>query len=350
MNANQALDYTSKLIAFKSLSGSESAIASFLESDFVARGWKVTRIPVEDNRDNIFVTFGQPEILFTSHMDIVPAPDELFTPKFKDGVLFGRGACDAKGMVAAMVATVEQLLAMNETNFGLLIVVGEEVDGIGAQKAATALKDCGIRYIVNGEPTENKIVPAHKGGVGVKIRTIGRSCHSGYPELGNDANAKLIQIATRLLSADFGSDSVLGNATVNIGLFAGGTAGNIVSDYAEMTCLIRTVGDNNAVIKKLYSLCDDAQVELQYDCPVAKMITVPGFDTAIAKYCTDVPNFSALNAQAVLFGPGSIHHAHTVHEHITQGDMELGIQGYLNIFKFLKSTLCNSMRAKEMKT
>lgn len=330
-----ALDLTAKLIEIPSVSGSEADGISFLESEFRKRGWNPERIEAQPGRDNILVSFGAPRIIFTTHIDVVPAPKELFTPRFESGILYGRGACDAKGMIGSMVQASEELLAEGESGFGILIVVGEEVDGIGARTAAAALKNRGIEYLINGEPTENKIVLAHKGALSVTIKFKGRSCHSGYPELGQDANRAMIAALGRIAEADFGEDELLGRATVNIGVVKGGTAANVVSNDASADILIRLVGSDEDALTKLREICPEAQITAAYSGAVSRMISVPGFETDIAKYCTDVPNFSELNAKAVLFGPGSIHNAHTVNEQIREDELKAGVQGYKRIFRYL---------------
>ena len=338
MNTEETLQFTEDLIRIPSLSGQEHEAANFLVSHFERWGWEVERLPVSDGRDNLLVSFGEPEILFTTHFDVVPAPEEMFQPRWEGEKLVGRGACDAKGILASMLAAGKQLKDEESAeNFGFLFVVGEETGGDGARAAAKDLKGR-VKYIINGEPTEGQIYTAHKGVLGIELTFTGKSCHSGYPELGDDANAKLFRTAVAILGADLGEDPELGRATVNMGRVDGGVAMNVVSPKAELTILVRTVTDHEPVIEKLKTICHEASdFSVHHSNPLAKMVEVPGFEKGIASYCTDIPNFRELGAEAVLYGPGTIHVAHTDEEFITKDMVAGSIDGYKEIFKYLQS-------------
>lgn len=340
MNTEEILKIASDLIRIRSLSGRESEIVHFLKDLFSAWDWYPELLEVEPTRFNILVSFGKPEILFTTHVDVVPAEDSLFAPSILNGRLHGRGACDTKGIIATMIATIKDLLQKGEYNFGLLLVVGEELDGSGAKAAAVQLKNRGVRYIINGEPTEGRIMKAHKGVLGVSLTCEGQACHSGYPELGRDANAQLIRILNRVMDFKLPSDPVLGMTTVNIGQIKGGVAGNIVSNKAEANLLFRTVSDNGALFQSFKNFIGSAaSVKVTYSAPSVKLKEIKGIPSDIASYCTDVPNFAPLNAQAVLYGPGTIHLAHTNQESIGIVDIEDARRGYALIFHQLKSEL-----------
>jgi acetylornithine deacetylase len=340
MPLSDTIAFASSLIRFRSLSGHEGAIADFLVDSFSSRGWNVERLPVADGRDNIFVTFGTPEIVFTTHTDIVPGPDHLFEPFCQNDRLYGRGACDTKGIIATMVAAAEELRERGETNFGLLFVVGEEFDGIGARTAARQLRNRGIRYLINGEPTECKIMRAHKGGLGVTIVAEGVACHSGYPSEGDDANARLIEVLSRIYQTSWPNDPVLGPTTVSCGLIQGGVAANIISPRAEAQLVFRTVSPHSEVISILEQLIPaSCRMEIVYDAPVVHLLEVPGIPSDVAAYCTDIPFFAPLRAETVLFGPGSILVAHTDEEHISFEEISKAITGYKQIFSELKQLL-----------
>ncbi len=344
--SSEILQLTADLIAIPSLAPQEEALLRFLRCDLEARGWNVETIPVGDSgRSDLFVAFGTPEIVFTTHIDIVPGPQQMFTPRLEDDSVWGRGACDAKGIAATMIAAAEELLRAKDSNFGLLFVVGEEDDGIGATTAAQALQNRGIRFLIDGEPTENKLALAHKGSVSVRITFQGRACHSGYPKLGDDANAKLIRAAASLMDTDFGKDSVLGPSSVMCGEICGGVAGNVVSPRAELNVSVRTVSDNEAVLRKIRECTPQAQsFEVIYNCPPTRCLEVPGFDTTVVAFATDIPHFSALGAQCLLYGPGSIFIAHTDEEHIERRSIERAVEDYCSLFRALSKGTFNALQ------
>lgn len=328
----------SQLISIPSMSGDEAKIITFLDSFASSYKWKTELISVAPGRSNLLITFGEPRILFTTHVDVVSAPSALYKPRIVGEQLFGRGACDAKGIAVAMLAACQELERSKKSDFALLLVVGEEVDGIGAKIAANQLKGRGIKFLINGEPTDCRLISAHKGNVEVKIAFSGRACHSGYPELGEDANSKLLRCANILLNTEFGFDLELGNATVNIGLLNGGVGANSISSTAEMCCSVRTVSDNEIVIEKLQQLSPErAAFEVKYNCPLSRMVVLLGFEIATVSFCTDIPNFQELEASALLYGPGSINVAHTDNENISYAQLTKAIAGYVRIFDQLRS-------------
>ena len=287
---------------------------------------------------NVFIAFGKPEIIFSTHLDVVPAEPEKFRPRIERGRLYGRGACDAKGVAAAMIAAAEALLQTGERNFGLLFVTGEELDGSGARAASAALANRGVRFLVNGEPTENRVITAHKGGLGFSLKASGLSAHSGYPECGVDANRKLIKVLRRLLETDWGFDNELGRGSINVGKLQANNAANVVSWEASAGGFIRSVGDHRELMDRVRELAgEDAQVSVDYDCPGARMLSVPGIDSAVAAFCTDIPNFRMPGLQTVLYGPGSISQAHTSDEFLEVSSLEKAVMDYRKIFSYLKS-------------
>ena len=340
MDTSEIIDLTSELIRIQSISNMEMVAADYLATVLETYGFSVERQPVDATRSNILACCGTPEILFSTHMDVVPAQQELYSPRFDGARVYGRGACDAKGIIACMIAAARALKERGVLDFGLLFVVGEETSGDGARAAAKALKGLGIKYIINGEPTECRIATAHKGALGLRIGFSGRSCHSGYPELGEDANAKLTRACSRLMEADFGLDAELGKATLNIGLLSGGTASNTLSDRAELRCTFRTVGANSEVLQAVKKLVNEAsELVVEYDAPCARMLEVPGFESFTASYCTDIPNFAPLGAKFVLYGPGSILTAHSDNESIGVDEIEKAVTDYQKIFAFLKDRI-----------
>lgn len=345
-DSSEILQLTSDLIAIPSLAPDEQSLIRFLRADLEARGWKVESISVAGStRCDLFVAFGTPEIVFTTHIDVVPGPEKLFKPRVENDSVWGRGACDAKGIAATMIAVAQELLRSKETGFGLLFVVGEEDDGIGAKTAAHELKHRGIRFVIDGEPTENKLVLAHKGSVSVRISFAGRACHSGYPELGDDANAKLIRAACVLMDSDFGRDPVLGSSSVLCGVISGGVAGNVVSPRAELNVSVRTVSENEAVLDKIKACVPQAEsFEVTYNCPPTRCLEVPGFDTTVVAFGTDIPHFAELGAQCLLYGPGSIFIAHTDQEHIDRRSIDRAVEDYCSLFRTLRKRAFNTLQ------
>lgn len=338
MSPEDILELTAHLIARKSLTYEERPVFELFHSAAQALGLSSTLIPIGTDRANLLIEVGVPRIVFTTHLDVVDAPEHMFTPRREGDVLYGRGACDAKGIAVTMLATIEELVSRGERDFALLLVCGEEIDGAGARIAAEQLKGSGVRYIVNGEPTELRLVVAHKGSLNVIIKTHGVSAHSGYPERGRDANRRLLDLCQRLYQLNYGSDPELGDGTLNIGEVQGGIGSNVVSPSAEARGVIRTVlptDETIALIRK--QIPDLEEVELLYGVDPVRCLKLPGFDHEVAAYCTDIPNFAPLGAEAVLYGPGSIHDAHTDHERISLSDVQAGKEGYLTIYKLLKS-------------
>jgi acetylornithine deacetylase len=322
-----------ELMAIRSLSGREQGAIAFLESEFSELGWVYELLPVADDRTNIFVAFGKPRLIFTTHVDVVPAPDRLFVPRVEDGVIHGRGSNDAKGIAVCMIAAARDLLAAGKSDFGLLFVLEEETTGNGALAAARDLAGRGIEFLVNGEPTEGKLAIAHKGGVSYTITVEGKSCHSGYPELGKSASEILVAILSDLLAASYGEDKTLGVSTINIGTINSGTASNIVPDFASAQIMIRTVDDNNRVKRQVEDIvANRASLTLTYDAKPVRMGVAGGFDTTVVSYCTDVPHFESLGATCFLYGPGTIHRAHTDEEHVLLKELIDAVAGYVRLY------------------
>jgi acetylornithine deacetylase len=337
MQESATLELTEQLIKIPSISGDERAVCERMESELRRRGWDPIRIPVSPDRWSIFAALGDPKIVYSTHLDVVPAESALFIPRYDGTRLTGRGACDAKGVAAAMLAAAENLKADGKSNFGLLFVVGEEVDGIGAKRAREFLSQAGIRWIVNGEPTEGKIMRGHKGHLGVEIACSGQACHSGYPHLGIDANKKLITIASRLLGASWGSDPDLGSGTINVGVIEGGKAWNVVSPHAALRCIVRTVEPRNlSSEERLQQLVgEEGTIKILANADPVRLETFPEFESDVAAFGTDIPSFGSLAEHYVLYGPGSIHVAHTDRESITVEDLVGATKGYQQLYELI---------------
>ena len=337
MDINTVIKLTSELIKIPTLSGQEQAGISFLLDSLSSFDWEMTELPVSSGRSNLLISAGAPKVLFTTHIDVVPGEFDLFNPRVVDGRLYGRGACDAKGILVCMLAAISRLRDMGYQDLGLLVVVGEEDDGIGARMAAKDLQGRGIRYLVNGEPTECAFAAAERGGLGFEIRVAGRAAHSGYPELGIDANRILLQVAQELLSESFGSDPTLGDATINIGKIVAGVGPSVVSPSASMSILLRTVSGHAPLRTQIEQIvAGRGTIVWTYDCPVVSMFIPDGEQSVVVKYCSDVPGFAALGAVPLMYGPGSIHQAHTHDEFIEIDELVKAIDGYVRLYKKLQ--------------
>ncbi len=328
---------TRSLIDIDSVTPNEREIGNFL-FDYLRPladryGGRIERQQVELGRDNVWAHWGEPEVVFSTHMDTVPP----FIPSREDDeFIWGRGACDTHGIAAAMIKAVEALLEDGVRDLGLLLVVGEEVDGAGARHAN--LDPPRVRYLINGEPTENKLALASKGTLGLHVRATGRACHSAYPELGDSATLRLIDGLQRLRLADWPSDPLLGETTVNIGTLDGGPAANIVADHASASVVVRVVADIDETEALAMEALDGLDVEVFARTPALRLVGVDGFETSIVKYTTDIPKLSNWG-KPLLIGPGSIHHAHTREERIPKAEIVQSIDIYQRLARSLKDSL-----------
>jgi acetylornithine deacetylase len=330
-----AVTFTRQLVDIESITGNESAVGNYLYGELCRLGYQARKMPVEGIRFNVYATSEEapkPAVVFSTHMDTVPP----FVASSEDeGRIFGRGSCDAKGIIAAQVAAAERLRPQG-IHVGLLFVVGEERDSLGAKVANDhAPESC--KFLVNGEPTENRIALASKGTLRAEVTAKGRMAHSAYPELGESAIDKLIPALSRLRAMKLPSNPEVGPCTLNIGLIEGGRAPNVIPDYAHADLLYRLVGPSDDLRKQVVSTAGD-QVEVTFplELPFLKLRTVDGLPTMIAAFTTDIPKLTKWG-QPLLIGPGSIHVAHTTGEYIEKQQLHEAIDLYCKIAKQLAS-------------
>jgi len=319
-----AVTLTRQLIDIESISGNETAVANYLYGELTRLGYQTRKMPVEGNRCNLYATAPEagsrdPEVVFSTHMDTVPP----FIPSSEDSdKIYGRGSCDAKGIIAAQIAASERL--RREGIYpGLLFVVGEERDSLGAKVANDhAPKSC--KFLINGEPTENHIALASKGTLRVEVTARGRMAHSAYPELGESAIDKLIPALTRLRAMPLPSDPEVGPCTLNIGLIEGGRAPNVIPDYAHADLLYRLVGKTDDLRRNILATAGD-QVEVTFPLklPFLRFRKIEG-----------IPKLTNWG-EPLLIGPGSIHVAHTEGEYIEKKQLVEAIDLYCRIAKQL---------------
>ncbi|MBV9742388.1 MAG: M20/M25/M40 family metallo-hydrolase [Acidobacteriia bacterium] len=328
---------TRALIDIESVTGNEQGIANYLY-EYLARlagrtGGRVEQIEVEPKRHNVFAQWGgRLAVTLSTHMDTVPP---FFGSHEDETRIWGRGACDTKGIIAAMIAAAEELLAEGETNFGLLFVVGEERSSAGAYHAAANPR--GSCYIINGEPTSNRLAIGSKGALRYEVVASGRMAHSAYPELGDSAIHKLVEALAEILRMPLPVDPLLGASTLNVGTISGGHAPNIVADSATAEIMIRLVGDSTST-KEALARALHGRAELLHilEIPALRLGSLDGMETTIVAYTTDIPAFGSQWGQPFLIGPGSIHVAHTLEEHVPKSELLEAI----GIYKTMVRQLC----------
>ena len=333
-----AVTLTRELVDIESITGNEVAVGNYLYGELCRVGYQTRKIPVEGDRFNVYATSEQqphPALVFSTHMDTVPP----FIPSSEDASrIYGRGSCDAKGIIAAHIAAAERLRQQG-IHVGLLFVAGEERDSLGAQVAneyaVQQPVDSRCRFLVNGEPTDNRIALASKGTLRVEVTARGRMAHSAYPELGESAIDKLIAALGRLRAMPVPSDPEVGPCTLNIGLIEGGRAPNVIPDYAHADLLYRLVGPSSELRRQISATAgDEVQVTFPLELPFLRLRTVDGLPTMIAAFTTDIPKLTNWG-EPLLIGPGSIHVAHTDGEYIEKQELHDAIELYCTIAKKL---------------
>jgi acetylornithine deacetylase len=319
---------TRQLVDIESISGNEGRVGDFLHLELCRLGYQAKKMIVEGARCNVFATAPEqprPAIVFSTHMDTVPP----FIPSSEDSTrIYGRGSCDAKGIIAVQIAAAERL-RQDGIHVGLLFLVGEERDSLGAKVANT--QSPGSKFLVNGEPTDNRIAIASKGTLRVELSAHGRMAHSAYPELGESAIDKLIEALTRLRAMKLPGDKEFGPSTLNIGLIEGGRAPNVIADRARAHLLYRLIGPSQQLREDiLQSVGDLAEVEFTLEIPFVRLRTLDGMPTMVAAFTTDIP---ALNnwGEPLLVGPGSIHVAHTEQEYVEKKELNQAVELYCSV-------------------
>jgi acetylornithine deacetylase len=316
------------LMAIDSTSGRESEVITFADEVLRARGWNVTRIPVSPGRDCLYARGdADPVATLSTHLDTVPP---YIPPRIEGDVLHGRGACDAKGIAAAMIVAAGRLRDRGAP-VALLFVVGEETTHDGAHAA----NDWALRYLapaaralINGEPTENRLAVGTKGAQRVIVRTSGRAAHSAYPELGHSATRDLVHLLAELDALELPGDGVLGDTTVNIGTLGGGVADNVIAPAAEARVMIRLVTPASEIIPVFERWARGrAALEWSVMAPPVRLHVFPGFDSTVVAFTTDIGALGAWG-EPYLLGPGWVGVAHTPDERVRAGDLALAVQLY----------------------
>lgn len=327
------LGLTRELIDIPSVTGDELAVGEYLSKYLEELDYRVERQEVGQDRFNVIAVRAEPpRIVFSTHMDTVPpfiesSEDEEF--------VYGRGSCDAKGIIAAQIFAAEQLRAEDVNDVGLLFTVDEELSSIGAQAANKheVAREC--KFLINGEPTDNRLATGTKGSVRVIITTEGRAAHSAYPEAGESAIEKLLDILQEIRACEWPEDSFFGTTTCNIGVLSGGTRPNVIADKARAELQIR-LGIDIEHVKRVLEDAVHGRGQLEYASahnPV-RLFAVPGFEQCVVRFTTDVPYLSNWG-QPLLIGPGSILDAHTDHERISKDELRKAVKLYVDLAKSL---------------
>jgi acetylornithine deacetylase len=323
---------TRRLVDIESISGNERAVGEFLLAHLSSLGYAATRMEVTPERFNVHATVPgrKPDVVFSTHMDTVPP----FIPSSEDSDhIYGRGACDAKGIIAAQIAAAERLRKEDDgaVTPALLFLVGEERDSQGARVANQHAP--GSRFLINGEPTENRVAIASKGTLRVELTAHGKMAHSAYPELGESAIDKLLDALHDLRRMELPTNPEVGPSTLNIGIIEGGEAPNVVPPFARAHLLYRLVGPSDDLKRRIVETVGNrAEAKFVLEIPFMRLRTVDGIPSMVAAFTTDIPGLSNWG-EPVLLGPGSIHVAHTERERVEKRQLHEAVDLYCKVAK-----------------
>jgi acetylornithine deacetylase len=330
---------TRALVDLDSTTGAEKPVVDYLFTQLCGLATQyagqLERMHAAPSRDNVLLIFGDPVVTLSTHIDTVPP----FFPSSEDSTFIrGRGSCDAKGIIAAMITAAESLLAKGTRNFALLFVVGEERDSAGAKAAAASPR--GSRFLINGEPTQNCLALGSKGALRYEIIARGKLAHSAYPELGHSAIHSLLDALQSIREIPLPSDSVLGQSTLNVGTIHGGHAPNVVADQASAEIMFRLVGDSESLRTAVNRASRKIGVEARevFYCPAVHLGSLEGLATTVVAFTTDIPTFEGTWGKPFLLGPGSIHDAHTSEERIDKGELREAVTIYSRMVQQLLIT------------
>jgi acetylornithine deacetylase len=330
-------ELTKQLIDIPSVTGDEKAVGEFLSAQLESLGYKVERQELEKDRFNVFATTGaSPRVVLSTHMDTVPPH---IPASENEELIYGRGACDAKGIIAAQIIAAEILRAEGVGEVGLLFTVDEEAGSQGARIANANPLASECEYLINGEPTDNRLASATKGSLRLTLTATGRAAHSAYPEQGESAIEKLLDVLQDIRRCQWPSDALLGETTCNIGVISGGTRANVIPAAASAVLQLRLVNDAN-VVKSILEKAVAGRAEVEYlsaHDPV-HLLTVDGFEQCVVRFTTDIPYLSRWG-RPLLLGPGSIFQAHTDGEYVSKRELREAVTLYVGLARSLLVTV-----------
>ncbi|MEP6536423.1 MAG: M20/M25/M40 family metallo-hydrolase [Bryobacteraceae bacterium] len=330
-------ELTRALVDIESITENEAQVGNYLFDHLSvltqSHGGGIERMPVTETRFNVFAHWGNPVVTLSTHIDTVPP---FFPSREDDDYIWGRGSCDTKGIIASMITAVRELLTEGARDFGLLFVVGEERNSVGAYTASKTPR--GSRFLINGEPTSNRLALGSKGALRYEVIAKGRMAHSAYPELGESAIEKLLDALNKIRAVALPTDPVLGPSTLNIGTITGGRAPNVIPDAARAELFIRLVEDGDTTRKAIAEAAGDLVEANEVLCiPALRLGSLPGFETSVMSYTTDIPAFGGTWGKPYLLGPGTIHVAHTSEERIPKREIIEAIQIYKKMVRDLQT-------------
>lgn len=325
-------ELTKGLVNMASVTGHEKGCAEYIKGYLGQQGFQAELMPVSRDRSNVFASWGKPDIVLSTHMDTVPP----FFPAHEDAEhIYGRGSCDAKGILAAQISAAERLKQDGVEDFALLFLVGEETVSDGAREAN--LHPRGSQFIINGEPTENKLVIATKGNLRVDLRARGKMAHSAYPHLGINAIDKLLDVLVDLRKIPLPVSQVLGPSTLNIGVITGGRAANVVPDEATAQVLLRIVENGAPLRQRIIEVVNGrCEIDIVRETPLLMMEKLEGYETDVVAFTTDLPSLTNWG-RPLLLGPGSITMAHTDRECVRKADLVEAANLYYRMVRDLKN-------------
>ena len=329
------VELTRRLVDIESITGNELEVGSYLfdclSSLAKSTGGAVERMDVEADRFNVLVYWGQPVVALSTHIDTVPP---FFPSREDDHYIWGRGSCDAKGIAAAMICAAEKLRQQGVSGFALLFLVGEERNSAGAFVAARSPRSC--RYVINGEPTENKLALASKGALRLEIQARGTAAHSAYPELGESAINGLLDALQEIRRIPLPTDELLGACTLNIGTIEGGRAPNVIADSASAEVMVRLACDPEPIRHAIAAAAQGhAEVKEILCVPRVHFERVDGYPTTVVSFTTDVPALTPSWGKPLLIGPGDIRVAHTADERVAKKDLLDAVEIYVDLTRQL---------------
>lgn len=322
-----------ELVNIPSVSGEERDVAQFVGRHLTDLGYRVDLFDAAPGRPNVLATTEHPlRLVLSTHLDTVPPH---IAAREDNGVLYGRGACDAKGIIAAQIAAAERLRAEGVSDIGLLFVVDEEMGSVGARAANAHPRARECRWLIDGEPTDNKLAAGSKGSLRLTLRTTGTAAHSAYPEQGRSAIDLLLDVLSDLRRVAWPTDPFFGDTTLNVGVIAGGTRPNVVASDARADLQVRLVTDAEPV-QRLLERTVGGRARIEYLTAVnpMRLTTVPGFATCVVRFTTDIPHLTSWG-RPLLLGPGSILDAHTEHERISAAELVAGVEAYVRLARAL---------------
>lgn len=329
-------ELTKNLMNIPSVSGDEEAVGFFLRDHLEASGWTVELQAVSENQNNVIAYLNEtPRVFLSTHIDTVPP---FIAPSETEEKIYGRGACDAKGIIAAQITAAEILRKEGIEDIGLLYTVEEETSSSGARAANLHPLAAKCEFLINGEPTDNDLAIGSKGTFRLKILTEGKAAHSAYPEMGESAIEKLLDILQDVLKTEYPNDEFFGETTVNIGTIEGGVALNVIPPRAEAGIAVRLTTPRAETEKMLEELVKTrGKIEILSCSEPVKMLEIEGFNQKVVRFTTDIPYLTNWG-QPLLLGPGSILVAHTKDEFVLKKDLETAVELYVNLVKKLLAT------------